>query len=75
MKIVKVKTRTPDGIRKMVLAALMGNDLKNATNFNMMVQQSVNLQAKNTKNFASKDLAMLQVCDLAKMYGVTVELI
>lgn len=75
MRTVKVRSREPDMIRKMVLAALIGTDLKGATNFSEMAKQSVDLKARNTPNLKSRDLAVLQVCDLALKYGVRVELI
>lgn len=75
MRTVRTKGSTPDAIRKVVVANLLGHDLKAASQFDQACKQSVNLAAKNTANFKSKDLAMLQVCDLAKQYGVKVELV
>ncbi len=38
-----------------------------------MVKTAVNLQARNTKNLASQDLARHQVATLAQQYGVKIE--
>lgn len=75
MRTVRTKGKTPDAIRAMVVASLIGSDLKGASNFDQACKQSVDLKARNSPNFKSKDLAILQVCDLAKQYGVTVVLI
>lgn len=72
MKTIKIKNSTPDGIRKAVLRNL---NRKDAVDFDTMVIQSVYLDAKNSYNFRAKDLAVLQICDLAAMYGLKVELI
>lgn len=73
MKTLKVKSRTPDMVRKIVTRAL-GQTLE-SRQFNDMCFQSVNLQARNNSNTADKDLALLQVCHLAEKYGVKVELV
>lgn len=75
MRTVRTKGKTPDAVRAIVVAALLGSDLKSASQFDQSCKQSVDLKARNTPNFKSKDLAILQVCDLAKKYGVRVELI
>jgi len=71
MKTLKTKLSNPDAIRKAVAKLL--DDSAKAAQFNDMVFRSVDLNAKNVGNFNSKDLAVLQVCDLAKMYGIAVE--
>lgn len=72
--ILKTKSTNPETLRKEVVELLTKKKSpREASNFNQMCHQSVNLNTKNTKNYPnSKDLACLQVCDLAKMYGVEV---
>lgn len=71
MITLKTRTDSPKTLAKQVSAKI--SNIGDKANFDTMVRQSVNLGAKNTKNFNSKDLAMLQLCHLAEMYGVTVE--
>lgn len=70
MITVKASTNiAPSALMNKVVQALPP-EKKNV--FQRMVETAVNLQAKNTKNLASKDLARYQVADLAKKYSVTI---
>lgn len=71
MKTIKTKAATPRALRKAISNAIQ--NIGDKAQFDTFSSQSVNLEAKNTKNLASKDLAMLQLCDLAKKFGILVD--
>ena len=72
MKTIKVSYHaTPKAIYGKIFKAIpnIGDKVK----FSNSVEESVNLNAKNTKNLNSQDLARLQVMELGERYGVSVE--
>ena len=73
MKLIKVRDLNPKTIYTKVLKAMDNQQSKEK--FDMFVKTSVNMEAKNTNNFNSRDLAAIQVIDLARSYGVIVELV
>lgn len=75
MRTVRVQTREPDLIRKIVLAALIGSDLKGGTQFSRKCIETIDLKAKNSTDEKLRDAAVVKVVELAKEFGVRVELI
>ena len=65
---------TPRKVMDKVFRTLIGQNLQKASDFMQMVESSVNLNAKNTKNMNHRDLAVLQVCHLANKYDILVEI-
>lgn len=72
---VATKLRTPKSLHKLVFTHLLGVSFQMANAFDKAAHQSVQLDAKNTANFKKRDLAVVQIIDLAKTYGVTVVLV
>ena len=71
---ITTKLNTPKSLHKIVVNKLLGVSFKLAADFDRAVQESVNLDAKNTSNFKKRDLAVIQIVDLAKTHGVELEI-
>lgn len=74
MMNVRPKGTTPLAIKNAVFNKLLTQSVSRAAEFERLCRQSVDLMAKNTSNKKSRDLAVVQVCHLAKTYGVRVDL-
>jgi hypothetical protein len=70
--LIKVKAFTPKAIYRRVFQAI--ENLEQQYNFQCSVETSVDLNAKNTKNFKNKDLATLQIIQIAKNFNIKVEI-
>lgn len=70
MRTVKVQTREPDLIRRIVLAALIGNDLKGGVRFSQRCIETVDLDAKNNTDECLRDKAIDRIVELAREHGV-----
>lgn len=71
---VRPKGSTPLAIKNAVFNKLLTQSVGRAAEFEQLCRQSVDLMAKNTSNKKSRDVAVAQVCHLAKTYGIQVEL-
>ena len=71
MKTVKVKVFTPKAIFNKVFQAIENFGQK--YNFQCSIETSVDLNAKNTKNLKNRDLAALQVVQIAESFNIKVE--
>ena len=69
---VYYKGKDPKKCFELVVRKLVDNHSDRLESFRCFVRTSVNLEARNTSNFKEKDLALLQVIDLADKVGVDV---
>jgi hypothetical protein len=74
VKQIKPRCKTPKCITGAVVSYLVTQSFNEATSFDYEVQQSVDLNSKNTANLKNKDLAVLQIIQIAKRYNVEVVL-
>jgi hypothetical protein len=73
MKLIKVRGLNPKTIYAKALKAIDNEATRQQ--FDMFVKTAVNMEAKNTSNHNSRDLAAVQVIQLAHDCGIIVEVV